>query len=581
MPISFIEAEFKNQKYIYFFLLLSIVLAHVNISYFIPNFLNIQFFVSCLTVLLFLAQLNRCIRRVSSFQFNRIDLIVLFFYGYVFLNNLFLSTYAFSEDFINFSAIFCVYFIVRQQKLTNHVIFKYLKITALLIISIETIYCFLQWKNIIPNLNSNYQIGGSYGHPAFTAISISVLIPYLIKPLKKWDFKSTIVKILIPVGLFLLLLFSLKSRAALLSIVLSFTAIIIYPKVKHLKKLKIVVSTFFIGLIVFTVAFVKSDSSLGRIFVWKKCIDIIPENLFFGAGFGRFTFEYNKYQSLFFSKLIHPNKEAFLADYSESAFNEFLQFGVEMGLTGLAFLLILLGCFFYFKKQTNNAEYFFNAILCSFIPLFLGWSVLRYFPIGCFFFIGIALLSKQIGNKLIFSFKVKSKKIKNILLLFVIFLAILFLHNRANYLLISWSVQNDKKLNYSDNLRKAFPKLQYSDSHVYKCCDFLIRNNEYKQAAFVAEKSSKWLNSPALYHYLYKIHLEQKEYSKVVKDLDYLINISPSKIYPKYALAKLYYSTGNKIKGDSLAEKILTTKPKVMNADVILMREELKTYLKN
>lgn len=577
--LSLKSATNKLNEYIYIFMLLCIVIAHVTISYFITNFLNTQFFISSFIILIFLIQLSLYIVQVNSksVQLNLIDLIVLVFYGYIFINNLFLSITSHSEEFINFSAIFCVYFIIRQQQSTLN--FTYLRITALLIICIESLFCFLQWRNILPNLNSNYIIGGSYGHPAFTAISISILVPYFINPSKEYNCKEIFFNLLIPFALLLLLVVSLKSRAALLSAILSFSAIYILPKIQNLKRLKFVVLSFFTGLIIFVTVFIKSDSSLGRIFIWKKCIPLIKNHLFFGVGFGKFAFEYNKYQSLFFSKSSHSNKEAFLADYAESAFNEFFQFTVETGLVGITLFLALVVCLLYYKKETIN-ESFFNAILCSFIPLFLGWSVLRYFPIGVFFFIALGLLSTQMNNEILFNFKIESKKIKPLLLCTILFAISIFIYNRSHYLTLNWSIRNNKDSHYLDNLNRAFSELQYSDSYIYKYTDELIKKNKYEQAAFITESTNKWLNSPALYYYLYKIHLEQKKFDKAIGDLDYLMNISPSKIYPTYAMAKLYYSLDNKIKGDSLTEKILKSKPKIINADVILMKEELKTYLK-
>ncbi|RKR05121.1 O-antigen ligase [Flavobacterium sp. 90] len=571
----------KLQEYNYPLLLLCFILMHINISYFIPNFLNASFFSICFVIVLFLVELYTYVitTRLQSVKLHLLDLVVLLFYGYIFVNNLFSNTDIFSEAFFEFSAVFCVYFIVRQSKISYSEIFSYLQFTAVSILFIESIYCFLQSNNMIPNLNSNYTIGGSYGHPAFTAISISILTPYIIQPLKKYTFRIICVKILIPLILIMFLIYNLKSRAALISVILSLTVIVALTKIKITNKVKFGISAFFIGLLVYLITFVKSDSSLGRIFIWKKCLAIIPENLFFGVGFGRFAFEYNKYQSLYFLELSDRTKESFLADYSESAFNEFFQLGVEMGLLGIAFLLALMICLFYFKDKNSLTKPFFNGVFWSFIPLFLGWSVLRYFPIGCFFFVGLALLSKQIRTEFVFNLNFKNKLPIKFISFSTVILAGLFIYNRAGYIAINWSIQNDKKPNYALNLSSAFSELQYSDRYIYKYCDFLIEKNDYKRAAFVAENSNKWLNSPALYHYLYRIHFERKEYKKAIKDLDYLINISPSKIYPKYALAKLYYSSGNKSKADSLTKEILKIKPKIINADVILMKEELKTYL--
>lgn len=570
----------KLREYSFLLMLLCFILMHINISYFIPNFLGAVFFSCCFVMLLFLVELYRyvSITRLQSVKLNLIDLLVLLFYGYIFLNNLFFNNTIFSEAFFEFSGVFCVYFIVRQLKISYSIILSYLQFTAISILFIESVYCLLQSNHIITNLNSNYIIGGSYGHPAFTAISISILTPYIVHPIREYTFRRIIFKTLIPISLIFYLVFSLKSRAALISVILSLTVIVL-AKAKMTNNIKFCISTFLTGILVFLITFVKSDSSLGRIYIWKKCLTIISENLFFGVGFGRFAFEYNKYQSFYLSELSYKTRESFLADYSESAFNEFLQIGIEMGVLGIAFILALLICLFYFKDKNSLTKPFFNGFLFSFIPLFIGWSVLRYFPLGCFFFVGIALLSKQLRDQHIMSLNLKNKLSVKFTSFFILVLIGSFVYIRAGYVAMNWSIQNDKKPKYGLNLSNAYSELQYSDWYIYKYCDFLIKKNDYKRAAFVAESSSQWLNSPALYHYLYRIHFERREYKKAIKDLDYLINISPTKIYPKYSLAKLFYYSGNKIKADSLTKEILKIKPKIINADVILMKEELKTYL--
>jgi len=570
----------KLQQYIFPMMLLCLILVHINIFYLMPNFLSAVFFCFSFLIILFLVELYIYVTKngLQSVKLNLIDLLVLLFYGYIFVNNLFSKTNIFSEIFLEFSAVFCVYFIVRQSKISYPVIFSYLYFTGISILFIESIFCLLQGSNIISNLNSNYIVGGSYGHSAFTAISISILTPYILKPIEKYSFRMFFFKISIPLILISYLIFSLKSRAATISVALSL-AVIVLAKAKMPSKIRFSILMFLIGIPVFLIMFVKSDSSLGRIFIWKKCITVISDNLLFGVGFGRFAFEYNKYQSLYFSKISEITKESFLADYSETAFNEFLQLGVEMGVLGITFLVSLLVCIFYFKDQNKITKPFFNGFVFSFIPLFTGWSVLRYLPIGCFFFIGLALLSNQLKIIYIINLNLKNKVMLKSISYFILFVIGLFFYLRSDYVVINWRIQNEKRANYALNLKNAFSDLQYSDIYIYKYCDFLIKRNDYSQAEIVAENSSQWLNSPALYHYLYRIHFERKEYKKAIQDLDYLINVSPAKIYPKYALAKLLYSSGNRIKADSLSKEILKIKPKIVNADVILMKEELKAYL--
>ncbi|QDW21056.1 O-antigen ligase family protein [Flavobacterium sp. KBS0721] len=553
-----------------------IVLSHLNLGYFIPNLPDIQPYISFATLILAPIQLVVLIFSGKSLGINLIDTVVALFYGYISANNLILGYYFFNSEFIDFSAVFLVYFLIRTWNGTQSSLFSYLRYVAVLIITIESLYCILQFTRAIINLNPHYAIGGSYGHPGFTAASISVLLPYYINPSENKSIKATALQIAGPFLWIVLLLFFLESRSAVLSMILSFAAFIVWPEIKKSIRIRMTVALFFFAAILATATIVKRDSSLGRIFIWKKCMAMIPENLFFGYGFGQFAFEYNNYQSHYFSSDAGSDKESSLAEYCESAFNEFLQFGVEMGLTGIILFCMVLGSLFCYAGRTSNAH-FYNAALLSYLPLFFGWSVLRYFPLGCFFFIALALLSKEIKPYSYFKFGTQKYAVLPVLICFTLY----FSFNRIMFFNAHMDIRDKRRNDYSIRLKDAYDVLLYSDSYIYQYSAFLIQSNQYKKAAIVCESSSAWLNSPALYHLLFQVHFELDQFEKAQKDLDYLVHISPSKIYPKYALAKLFYARGERLKGDSLARKILDIKPKIVNADVILMREELKLGLKN
>ncbi|MEF9918198.1 MAG: hypothetical protein RR790_02915, partial [Eubacterium sp.] len=102
-----------------------------------------------------------------------------------------------------------------------------------------------------------------------------------------------------------------------------------------------------------------------------------------------------------------------------------------MGVLGIAFILALLICLFYFKDKNSLTKPFFNGFLFSFIPLFIGWSVLRYFPLGCFFFVGIALLSNQLRDQHIMSLNLKNKLSVKFTSFFILVLIGSFVYIRA------------------------------------------------------------------------------------------------------------------------------------------------------
>ncbi|MEP6951378.1 MAG: hypothetical protein ABI863_18965 [Ginsengibacter sp.] len=64
-----------------------------------------------------------------------------------------------------------------------------------------------------------------------------------------------------------------------------------------------------------------------------------------------------------------------------------------------------------------------------------------------------------------------------------------------------------------------------------------------------------------------------------ISNLDILSNMIPNKFYPKYELAKLYYKSGDTIKGDPMARLILSMPVKKLSSDVNDMKNEITHIL--
>lgn len=115
-----------------------------------------------------------------------------------------------------------------------------------------------------------------------------------------------------------------------------------YQKVRISKRTMVLSILAVIGIIVFLSVYVESDSSLGRLLIYKISFKMFLENPFTGIGWGAFQKEYNLHQALFFKLGDYTQKEFLLADNTFYAFNDYWQFVVEMGIIGGLCLLISL-----------------------------------------------------------------------------------------------------------------------------------------------------------------------------------------------------------------------------------------------
>lgn len=111
------------------------------------------------------------------------------------------------------------------------------------------------------------------------------------------------------------------------------------------KSFKIIASSIFIlsTALVLLVFFIKSDSSLGRVLIYKVSIQIFQDNFLLGIGLGNFQEVYLYQQANYFSKEIYTNKELLLADNTHYAFNDYWQFIIEIGIVGF----VIVGVLFY------------------------------------------------------------------------------------------------------------------------------------------------------------------------------------------------------------------------------------------
>lgn len=78
----------------------------------------------------------------------------------------------------------------------------------------------------------------------------------------------------------------------------------------------------------------KEDSALGRILVWKVTLSTPHPHasLLWGNGIGYFESQYGKWQADYFQEKEGTEKERHIAGYVTTAYNEFLELGLEQGI---------------------------------------------------------------------------------------------------------------------------------------------------------------------------------------------------------------------------------------------------------
>lgn len=123
-------------------------------------------------------------------------------------------------------------------------------------------------------------------------------------------------------------------------------ALFIINLLYHKTTLKFIITGLIIlcTILSFMVFLIKSDSSLGRILIYKISFQIFKDNWFLGVGLGNFQKIYLYQQANYFGKQNYTDKELLLADNTHYAFNDYWQLVTETGIIGF----IVLGALIYF-----------------------------------------------------------------------------------------------------------------------------------------------------------------------------------------------------------------------------------------
>lgn len=393
--------------------------------------------------------------------------------------------------------------------------------------------------------------------PLFTALKSQVK--------SKLVFKYGVATILL---LALFLLIATNSRAAWLGLVAALVFILInYYKPKINKKLAIAFAI--IGFVILTTVlfFYKSNSSNGRLLIYKVSTTILKDNWLFGIGTGQFKTQYNLYQTNYFATHTINSKEALLADNSFFAFNDYFQLVIENGILGIVFLIVF-STFLYKQIKAsliNNSPIFIAAtssLICILITALFSYPF-QFLPIAIQSLFCLSIINsstpKQISNK--------ASKILNPT--FVLLGVVCLVHYCFYY-----SYQQKAKL-ASDLSRagyktKAIEKYKQlgncyiKDGNVlYKYAQELYYTNNTKDAANVLEDAKRQLSTNEIYKLSASINMELKNYKQAEQDYKTAINMVPNRMLSRKELLDFYIVQKDTVNAIFWANSILNMPVKV------------------
>lgn len=469
-----------------------------------------------------------------------------------------------------------MFFLLRSiqiDKLTllMHIIF-FIYITQILFTSYHML--------VAPSLSME----GSLRNTGVYAIYSIVFIP-LCHSVMKNNLKG--MYFYISFGLYLLIVFSivlfLKSRTALISILLVYglPAIFQWLRTQNLftKAVSLASSMLLSSFMIYYLFYLKTGSSLGRILMIKIAILNASEYLFWGIGFGKFTWNYPQWQSDFFKHNSNPGLGSFLnAGETYVIFNEFIQLFISIG--GILFLCLIY-LFIRFLRKINTIhpdlhigiqKVFLIIFCCS-----LTYYTLHINGVLLILIFYFALSDSILHNNISIVLSKNDFYLKAVIFISST-LAILFLYPKYEAVRQWTNVKNGKYTvaHNSNTFDYVYSNLKQDGKFLADYGNYLYEHDSNVDSAIkVLEISRKNFVSKESVEILAYLYIEQKQYFKAIQNFEWLVNYLPSRFIYRLELIKLYQKVQNIDKARQLANFTLHMPVKILSNEVLLIKNEI------
>lgn len=444
---------------------------------------------------------------------------------------------------------------------------------------IEALWGISQIYGFLPSYHADFLITGSFLNPGPWGGFLAICVPLTVyvfftekdQRLKKCCCFS-----------FFLLIVSLPASMSRAAWIASFSGTLYVVsshyrwnekmiQIKSSQKLVWSVFCFIIlAIIIYFLFILKSNSVLGRFQVWFISFQLLLEHFFTGVGLGNFSAAYGNKQIDSFTALDKFPLNERLADCPEYAFNEFIHFGVELGIGGILFLFIIFYC------AVRSSGFINRGIIGSLIVFFV-FSLFSYpLRLLSFLIVFTFLLSVQ-SEKGGVVLECKNLRIAKVTMLLFFCLSIFLFGNRlAHYKALKvWN-----KAVYTDEFKQGFRYLRDQRLYLINYIDALIVEKRYFEANCMIHQLQSYYCDlrPYILLGLNYQHLEDfKRAENSFLKAHYLV---PNRFLPCYFLTHLYLQYGKKEQAVFWAEYILNKENHIKSDLTFDIQQEMKELIK-
>lgn len=457
-----------------------------------------------------------------------------------------------------------------------------------MIVTVEAIWGLLQLYGLLESYHIWFAITGSFFNPGpyagFLVCGVPLALHCVLNGRRRAEKLLGVVSVIM-VGL---ILPATMSRAAWLAVVAGCIPVILQrtkfkiPNTKYAKIVFFIFVAFLVAGAFFAMYSFKKHSAEGRMLIWRVSADLICKQPATGFGLGSFQVKYDQAQAAYFIKGKGSEKQQFLADTPEYAFNEYIQMMVEQGVAGLLLFLIIVYSIFTKKGKQEKNERMVTAINGS-LTAFLVFAFFSYpfsiLPLTILF-VSLAAMSASLSQPIA---RLQMNRIRITAGVFCLVAAgygteeILTrypAYREWNYIQTHYGSDECEKAN--EEYRRLYRKLNREKHYLFEYAQCLSATGQYEKGNELLGRVLLFGSDPAIFCCMGDNYKNTKNYEKAENMYQRASEIVPNRHYPLYLLMKLYHETGQDEKAQLMAKTLLEKPVKTPSEEIREIQEEAK-----